>query len=35
MSDHEFDCWCGMDHCKVEMDEDGNWYEIDSDGENE
>lgn len=35
MSDDENTCWCGMDHSLVEMDQDGNWYEIDSDGENE
>ena len=21
------DCWCGMDHSRVEMDQDGNWFE--------
>jgi hypothetical protein len=22
------ECWCGMDHSKVEQDYEGNWYEI-------
>jgi hypothetical protein len=22
------DCWCGMDHARMDMDGDGNWYEL-------
>lgn len=34
MDDEADDCWCGMDHSRVEMDEEGNWVEIEKeDGE--
>ena len=27
------DCWCGMDHGRVELDQDGNWVELPDDDE--
>ena len=28
-------CWCGMDHAKMDMDYDGNWYELPDDEEDD
>jgi hypothetical protein len=25
---HNGNCWCGLDHARMDIDQDGNWFEL-------